>query len=86
MKLVVTSILQVEGCFVFGIGFFLTEEIVRDSKGKLVSDGTWLYKPPTMDMIPQRFNVELFNSPVHKQRVLSSKGRKLHQVSELLWH
>lgn len=66
--------IQVEGAFVFGLGFFLTEEILRDSKGKVVSDGTWTYKPPTLDIIPQSFNVELYKSPVHKDRIFSSKG------------
>jgi xanthine dehydrogenase molybdopterin-binding subunit B len=65
----------VEGAFVFGIGFFLTEEIVRDAKGKLLSDGTWTYKPPTIDTIPREFNVELFKSPAVSDRVLSSKGK-----------
>lgn len=66
--------MQVEGGFVFGIGFVLTEDVERDAKGKLLSDGTWTYKPPTMDTIPQKFNVELYNSPEHKDRILSSKG------------
>lgn len=58
-----------------GIGFFLTEETVRDAKGKLLSDGTWTYKPPTIDTIPREFNVELFKSPAVSERVLSSKGK-----------
>jgi xanthine dehydrogenase molybdopterin-binding subunit B len=65
---------QVEGAFVLGIGFFLTEETVRDAKGKLLSDGTWTYKPPTIDTIPREFNVELFKSPAVSERVLSSKA------------
>ena len=67
--------MQVEGAFVFGIGFFLTEETVRDAKGNLLSDGTWTYKPPTIDTIPREFNVELFKSPAVSERVLSSKGK-----------
>ncbi|KAG0608809.1 hypothetical protein M758_8G134400 [Ceratodon purpureus] len=65
---------QVEGAFVFGLGFYVIEEILRDSKGKVVSDGTWTYKPPTLDIIPQSFNVELYKSPVHKDRIFSSKA------------
>ncbi|XP_024376895.1 probable aldehyde oxidase 3 [Physcomitrium patens] len=71
---VAVDIGQVEGGFVFGIGFVLTEDVERDAKGKLLSDGTWTYKPPTMDTIPQKFNVELYNSPEHKDRILSSKA------------
>lgn len=67
--------IQAEGAFIQGVGFFLTEEVLRDSNGKLISDGTWLYKVPTVDNIPKQFNVEFFNGPVHKDRVLSSKGK-----------
>lgn len=73
--------MQVEGAFVFGIGFFLTEETVRDAKGKLLSDGTWTYKPPTIDTIPREFNVELFKSPAVSERVLSSKGKTSQNCS-----
>jgi abscisic-aldehyde oxidase len=64
---------QVEGAFVQGIGFFMTED-VEMKNGTLVSDGTWTYKVPTVDTIPQRFHVELYNGPAHQHRVLSSKG------------
>jgi xanthine dehydrogenase molybdopterin-binding subunit B len=57
-----------------GIGYYLIEDIERDSTGKLLSDGTWTYKPPTINTIPQKLNVELFNSPALKARVFSSKG------------
>ncbi|XP_057820300.2 indole-3-acetaldehyde oxidase isoform X2 [Cryptomeria japonica] len=65
---------QIEGAFVQGVGFFMTEEHVVDKNGKLVSDGTWTYKVPTIDTIPQKFNVELLNSPLHQARILSSKA------------
>ena len=69
--------IQVEGAFVFGLGFYLTEEVLRNSKGKVVSDGTWTYKPPTIDIIPQSFNVELYKSPYHNDEIFSSKGQML---------
>lgn len=65
---------QVEGAFVQGVGFFLTEEIITDDAGHQVTEGTWLYKPPTFDNIPRVFNVELLNSAAHKVRILSGKG------------
>lgn len=65
---------QIEGAFVQGVGFFMMEEHVVDKSGKLVSDGTWTYKVPTIDTIPQKFNVELLNSPLHQTRILSSKA------------
>ncbi|CAL5066944.1 unnamed protein product [Urochloa decumbens] len=65
---------QVEGAFVQGIGYFMTEEYVTNSDGLVISDGTWTYKIPTMDTIPKQFNVKLLNSGFHKKRVLSSKA------------
>ncbi|KAL6647006.1 hypothetical protein ACP70R_014443 [Stipagrostis hirtigluma subsp. patula] len=65
---------QVEGAFVQGLGYFMSEEYVTNSDGLVVSDGTWTYKIPTVDTIPKQFNVELLNSGFHKKRVLSSKA------------
>ena len=65
---------QVEGAFVQGIGYFMSEEYVTNTDGLVVSDGTWTYKIPTVDTIPKQFNVELRNSGFHKKRVLSSKA------------
>lgn len=66
--------LQVEGAFVQGIGFFVNEEHLSNSDGVVLTDGTWTYKPPTVDTIPKQLNVEFFNSGHHQKRVLSSKG------------
>ena len=66
--------MQIEGAFVQGIGFFMLEEYLTDSKGLVVSDSTWTYKIPSMDNIPRQFNVEVLNSGHHKKRILSSKG------------
>ncbi|KAM3366254.1 hypothetical protein ACQJBY_015615 [Aegilops geniculata] len=68
---------QVEGAFVQGIGYFMSEEYVTNTDGLVVSDGTWTYKIPTVDTIPKQFNVELRNSGFHKKRVLSSKGIRI---------
>ncbi|PAN09582.1 hypothetical protein PAHAL_2G035000 [Panicum hallii] len=65
---------QVEGAFVQGIGYFMSEEYVTNSDGLVISDGTWTYKIPTVDTIPKQFNVKLINSGFHKKRVLSSKA------------
>nr|CAB3452001.1 unnamed protein product [Digitaria exilis] len=65
---------QVEGAFVQGIGYFMSEEYVTNSDGLVISDGTWTYKIPTVDTIPKQFNVKLLNSGFHKKRVLSSKA------------
>ncbi|WOL15296.1 indole-3-acetaldehyde oxidase-like isoform X4 [Canna indica] len=65
---------QIEGAFVQGIGFFMYEEVVQNSDGLVVSDGTWTYKIPTVDTIPKQFNVKLLKSGHHEKRVLSSKA------------
>ncbi|KAL3677005.1 hypothetical protein R1sor_026953 [Riccia sorocarpa] len=65
---------QVEGAFVQGIGYYVTEEIKWDENGVLLTNGTWTYKPPTPDNIPHQFNVELLNSAGDPNRFLSAKG------------
>lgn len=66
--------LQIEGAFVQGIGFFMLEEYLTNTDGLVVSDSTWTYKIPTIDTIPKNFNVRVLNSGHHEKRVLSSKG------------
>ncbi|KAM7528389.1 hypothetical protein LguiB_031799 [Lonicera macranthoides] len=65
---------QIEGAFVQGIGFFMSEEYLSNSDGMVVTVGTWTYEIPTIDTIPTQFNVEVLNSGHHKNRVLSSKA------------
>lgn len=67
-------VIQIEGAFVQGLGFYVTEGVETED-GRELADGTWGYKIPTVDTIPQRFHVELFNSPALQERVLSSKGK-----------
>jgi xanthine dehydrogenase/oxidase len=43
---------QVEGGFVMGLGLNLTEEILYDTNGALVTHNTWEYKPPSALDIP----------------------------------
>lgn len=65
---------QIEGAFVQGLGFFMSEEYSTNTDGLVISDGTWDYKIPTIDTIPKQFNVEILKSGHHKKRILSSKG------------
>ncbi|KAL2608711.1 hypothetical protein R1flu_027284 [Riccia fluitans] len=65
---------QVEGSFVQGIGYYVTEEVKWDENGVLITNGTWTYKPPTTDNIPHQFNVELLNSAADPNHILSAKG------------
>jgi xanthine dehydrogenase/oxidase len=55
---------QVEGAFVQGIGYVLTEKLVfepeGEEKGRLNTDNTWRYKPPAVSTIPLQMNTYLF--------------------------
>jgi len=55
---------QVEGAFVQGIGYVLTEKLVfepdGDEQGRLNTDNTWRYKPPAISTIPLQMNTYLF--------------------------
>ncbi|XP_044961392.1 putative aldehyde oxidase-like protein [Hordeum vulgare subsp. vulgare] len=65
---------QIEGSFIQGIGFFINEEHETNADGLVVSDSTWVYKIPSVDTIPKKFNAEVLNTGYHKNRVLSSKA------------
>ncbi|CAN6213746.1 unnamed protein product [Urochloa humidicola] len=65
---------QIEGSFIQGIGFFIYEEYITNSDGLMISNSTWDYKIPSVDIIPKQFNAEVQNTGYHKNRVLSSKA------------
>jgi xanthine dehydrogenase molybdopterin-binding subunit B len=50
---------QAQGAFVQGLGFMFTEEILFDDDGRLLTDGTWEYKPPCSHTIPVDLRVSL---------------------------
>ncbi|CAN1179882.1 Aldehyde oxidase 4 [Linum perenne] len=64
----------IEGAFVQGIGFFMSEEYNTNSEGIVTTDSTWTYKIPTIDTITKQFNVQILSSGHHQNRVLSSKA------------
>ena len=66
---------QVEGGFMFGVGWF-TQEVVQwdDTTGQALTAGTWEYKPPMAADTPETFNVTLLENSVNKVGVLSSKA------------
>ena len=70
---------QIEGCFVQGLGYFMTENQVFDDgpggTGRLVNNGTWDYKIPSHLDIPVELNVTLIRScNSEKKAVLGSKA------------
>lgn len=75
---------QVEGAYVMGLGYVLTEEMswqkTGDEIGRLNTLNTWTYKPPAYTTIPVKFNVDLFprdtapEIPINPNLLNSSKG------------
>jgi xanthine dehydrogenase/oxidase len=55
---------QIEGAFVQGIGYVLSEQLVRqpdgEEAGTLTTDNTWRYKVPATTSIPLQLNTHLF--------------------------
>lgn len=66
---------QIEGAFVMGLGYWLTESLVynRDS-GELLTNRTWTYKPPGAKDIPLDFRVTFVRNSSNPFGVLRSKG------------
>jgi len=70
---------QIEGAFVFGLGYYLTEQIMYDTVlgsptyGTLITDSTWEYKPPSALDIPIQLNVTLLKDAPNPLGVMSSK-------------
>ncbi|KAI8507313.1 hypothetical protein Bbelb_146930 [Branchiostoma belcheri] len=66
---------QVEGAFVFGLGYWLTEKCVYDKEtGRLLTNGTWEYKPPTSKDIPADLRVTLLPNSSNQFSVIRSKA------------
>ncbi|KAL8614120.1 hypothetical protein ACOMHN_026337 [Nucella lapillus] len=65
---------QVEGGFVMGLGYHLTEKVRLDSlSGVLLTDGTWEYKPPMPKDLPVDFRISLLKDAPNPLGVLRSK-------------
>ncbi|CAJ2653769.1 unnamed protein product [Trifolium pratense] len=47
------AVSEIEGSFIQGLGFFILEEYETNLDGLVLQDGTWNYKIPTIDTIPQ---------------------------------
>ncbi|CAE7536160.1 XDH, partial [Symbiodinium sp. CCMP2456] len=65
---------QLEGAFVWGIGYYMYEEPLRDTRGVERSQGVWAYKPPMAAEVPTEFRVELLRDNPFPKGVLGSKA------------
>ncbi|KAG6552063.1 hypothetical protein Mapa_006369 [Marchantia paleacea] len=65
---------MVQGAYVQGLGYFLHEEFLFDrDSGKLLTDGTWEYKPPSSKDIPLDLRASLLENSGNPSGVLRSK-------------
>eukprot|EP01127_Copromyxa_protea_P020548 TRINITY_DN6897_c0_g1_i1.p1 TRINITY_DN6897_c0_g1~~TRINITY_DN6897_c0_g1_i1.p1 ORF type:complete len:1483 (-),score=356.31 TRINITY_DN6897_c0_g1_i1:3-4016(-) len=64
---------QVEGGFVMGLGLVLTEEILYNTAGELITHNTWEYKPPSALDIPIDFRISLLKDAPNPLDIMSSK-------------
>jgi len=66
---------QVEGAFIMGLGCFLSEDIKFDANsGRILTDGTWEYKPPTTKDIPIDWRIHLLPDTPNPAGIRSSKA------------
>ena len=65
---------QIEGGYVQGAGWLTTEELVWNTKGKLLTHAPSTYKIPAIGDRPDVFNVALWNAPSSEQTIYRSKA------------
>lgn len=65
---------QIEGGFIQGLGMHLSEEVLYDSNGRLLTDSTWEYKPFSALDIPISFNVTLLHDAPNPVGIQKSKA------------
>jgi len=65
---------QVEGGFIQGVGWCITEDCKWNEKGKLLNNSPGTYKIPTIRDIPQKFNVQLLEGYPNPNTIRRSKA------------
>jgi xanthine dehydrogenase/oxidase len=66
---------QIEGAFVMGLGYYLTEQLVYDKQtGELKTNRSWNYKVPGAKDIPIDFRVKFLQNSSNPFGVLRSKA------------
>ncbi|XP_073819307.1 uncharacterized protein [Musca autumnalis] len=66
---------QIEGAFVMGLGYWLSEQLIYDRQtGQLLTNRTWNYKPPGAKDIPIDFRVEMLKGSSNAGGFMRSKA------------
>lgn len=65
---------QAEGGFLYGIGYYMTEEMIYTPKGQLISNNVSSYKIPGPADIPLDWDIELLNHDPTNSGLHNSKG------------
>ncbi|XP_055372025.1 uncharacterized protein LOC129606005 [Condylostylus longicornis] len=65
---------QIEGAFVMGLGYWLSESLVYDKNGQLLTNRSWNYKPPGARDIPIDFRINFLRNCPNPLSVLRAKA------------
>ncbi|XP_077979418.1 xanthine dehydrogenase/oxidase-like [Glandiceps talaboti] len=65
---------QIEGAFIQGYGYHVTEELRYSQQGELLTRGPGMYRIPEVGDIPSQFNVTLLKGAPCKSGIYSAKG------------
>ena len=65
---------QAEGGFLFGVGYYMTEEMIYTPRGQLISNNVSSYKIPGPGDIPLEWDIELLNYDPNHSALHNSKG------------
>ncbi|CAH1792847.1 unnamed protein product [Owenia fusiformis] len=65
---------QMEGAFMMGYGCFVSEQIVYDDEGRLLTNDATTYKIPGVRDIPTKFNMQILTSHSDEAVLYGSKG------------
>lgn len=65
---------QAEGGFLFGVGYYMMEDPIYSTSGKLITDNVSGYKIPSCGDVPLDWNIELLNYRPEGKGLHNSKG------------